>query len=245
MLKKLKRYIRNQLGISQLLQKQEEIIKLENEILKAAVFNSTITDSEWLKYKSFSPGGWAVDFSFLYTLYRVLDGMHPMSILEFGLGQSSKMILQYASFYKDVKAVTVEHNSEWISFFKNSLLKEREFNIKLMEIEKVFYKNEETLSYKNIEEEFVGKQYDFILVDGPFGSERYSRSQVISLVQNNLKKSFCIIIDDYDRKGEQETVEEIKEILTKREVPYLSAVYSGSKDHFLICSESLKFLTSL
>jgi len=40
--------------------------------------------------------------------------------LEFGLSESSKLVHQYAIFY-DKKAVTVEHDSQWISFFKNSI----------------------------------------------------------------------------------------------------------------------------
>ena len=79
------------------LKKQEGI---QNELLKAEVFNSTIADSEWLRYKSFSPGRWAVDYALLYTLYRTLTAMKPTKIIEFGLGQSSKMIHQYAIFYQ-------------------------------------------------------------------------------------------------------------------------------------------------
>jgi hypothetical protein len=53
-----------------IISQQLKLIDIQNEILKSQIFNNTITDSEWLKYKSFSPGGWAVDYGFLYTLYR-------------------------------------------------------------------------------------------------------------------------------------------------------------------------------
>ena len=100
-----------------IISQQSKMIDMQNEILKSQIFNSTIIDSEWLKYRSFSPGGWAVDYGFLYTLYRVLNDMKPKNILEFGLGQSSKMIHQYANFYQNANAITCEHDSEWINFF--------------------------------------------------------------------------------------------------------------------------------
>lgn len=252
MLRKVKKCIWKQLGVTQLLQNQKQEIellqessKIENEILKATIFNSTIVDSEWLKNKSFSPGGWAVDYSFLYTLYRVLEAMNPISILEFGLGQSSKLVHQYGSYHKDVEAVTVEHDSQWVDFFQKSTNPDYVFNIKQIEIEHIRYKGEDTLSYKNIIQECDGKKYDLIIVDAPFGSKRYSRSQILDIAQSNLASRFCIIIDDYNRFGEQETGKELMNLLDKKGLKYVSTVYFGSKKHLLLCSEDLKFLTSL
>jgi 16S rRNA G966 N2-methylase RsmD len=245
MLRKLKQTILKQLGIAEILENQQQTMPLTLEVLKAFVFNSTIADSEWLKYKSFSPGGWAVDYAFLYTLYRVLNEMRPKSVLEFGLGQSSKLIHQYALFYQNVQAITCEHDPEWITFFKNSINSMYRINIKEMELDEVSYKNEKTLSYKDIERTFEGQQFDLIVADAPFGSKRYSRSQILSLAKTNLTDPFCIIIDDYGRKGEQETVNELMRLLNEMQVQYKTAVYSGSKQHFLLCSESLKFLTSM
>jgi len=42
------------------------------------IFNNTIIDCEWLKYKNFSPGSWACDYAYLYTLFRVLNDMQWM-----------------------------------------------------------------------------------------------------------------------------------------------------------------------
>ncbi len=252
MLKRIKGFIRKQIGTTEILQNQTYITRLlqttsnkENEILKAAIFNNTIIDSEWLKYKSFSPGGWAVDYGFLYTLYRVLSQMHPISILEFGLGQSSKLIYQYADFYKDVTAVTCEHDPEWVKFFNKGINQKYNINIKQLELSEVLYKNEQTLSYKNINKEFNGMKYDLIVVDAPFGSERYSRSQILSLIENNLKETFCIIIDDYERPGEQETARELMNIFEETGTKYHTAIYAGNKQHILFCSENMKFLTSM
>lgn len=252
MLKKIKRFINKQIGINRLIENQNQLIKelnllshKEDELLRAFNFNNTIVNSKWLKFKSFSPGGWAVDYAFLYTLYRVLNDIHPKSILEFGLGQSSKIIHQYANFYNDVKAITCEHDLEWINFFKKSKEGDYDITIQNVELEEIYYKGERTLTIKNISSLFKDEIFDLIVVDAPFGSLRYSRSQVLELAKNNLSDNFCIIIDDYDRFGEQETIKELLNILDCEGKKYTNAIYSGIKQHFLICDEKSKFLTSI
>lgn len=258
-IEKIKRYILGLLGIRKLIENQYRIIDnlnrinkaldsisgKENDILKAAIFNNTIEDSIWLKYKSFSPGVWAVDYSFLYTLYRVLDDVQPKSIIEFGFGQSSKLIHQYAHFYQAVNAVTCEHDKEWVRFFKNSIRGNYDITIQHIELEEILYKGEKTLSIKDINLIVKDTKFDLIVVDAPFRSDRYSRSQILQLAENNLADGFCIIVDDYERAGEQETVKELVSIITEKGIQYASKVYSGVKKHFLICDEKLKFLVSL
>src|SRR5690554_4093444 len=116
MIRKLKRILYDFWNIKDVVKENNNILdknymklvrnnKIQSEILIAQKFNNTIVDSKWLQYKSFSPGGWAVDYSFLYTLYRVLNDKKYTKILEFGLGQSSKMIHQYGDFFKEVNAL--------------------------------------------------------------------------------------------------------------------------------------------
>ncbi len=62
------------------------------EILWAEIFRSVTDKSTWLKNRSFAPGRWALGYPALYILYRILNEMKPKSILELGLGQSTRMI---------------------------------------------------------------------------------------------------------------------------------------------------------
>lgn len=86
----------------------------------AAIFNNTIYNSSWLKDRSFSPGRWAVGYQFLYVMYRILNEVKPKSILELGLGQSTRMIAQYVRASSDVNHYVVEHDPGWIEFFSNN-----------------------------------------------------------------------------------------------------------------------------
>lgn len=222
--------------------KQQEGV--QNELLKAQIFNSTIADSEWLRYKSFSPGRWAVDYALLYTLYRTLTAMKPTKIVEFGLGQSSKMIHQYANFYK-IKAITIEHDQLWIDFFCSGLEGNYDINIQMLDLSIIEYNGFETLTYKNFQSFVSDEKFELILVDAPFGSKRYSRSQIIDMAHNNLSQSFCIIIDDTERQGEKDTIAEVCKVLDEKKIKYYSTTYTTIKSHTVICSENLRFLTTL
>lgn len=91
---------------------------INKEILWAETFNNTVSGSDWLKDKSFSPGRWAVGYQYLYAVYRILNTVKPKKILELGLGQSTKLLSQYAKANKEVKHIVVEHDQEWIDFYK-------------------------------------------------------------------------------------------------------------------------------
>ena len=250
-LTKIKHIIRKALGIKKLereilalKEQQELLLQMQRESLKAALFHDSIAHSDWLKNPNFSPGGWAVDYGFLYTLYRVLNDTKPKSILEFGLGQTSKMLYQYMHAFPDVQVCTIEHNQDWIEFFKNEMGHDYNTHIVRKELSTIEYNGYETLIYKDLQKEIESQQYDLIVVDGPYGSEHYSRSQLIDLV-DNLSDHFCIILDDYEREGEQETTKEFEEKLRNKRIDYKSVVYTASKQHILLCSPNIEFLTTL
>lgn len=247
-MRKFWHFILEHLLINKILENQEKFFRLQTvlltEILYAQRFNNTIMDSHWLKYRNFSPGGWAVDYGLLYSLYKVLNDIKPKHILEFGLGQSSKMIHQYANYYQ-VGAITCEHDDQWISSFNEGRDGDYNITIQKMELETIMYKGMETLTYKDIDIIVDEKKFDFILVDGPRGSKHFSRSQIVDIVRNNLLPSFCIIIDDAERVGEQETIQEVISVLESSGIQYCRREYSASKKHMLICSPDYKFLTSL
>lgn len=251
-IRKIRRFIQKSLGILDIIDHQHKIssdirdvLRKEDELIKAFIYNNSIIDSAWLKYKGTSPGGWAVDYSMLYTMYRVLDDMKPKTILEFGLGQSSRLIHQYAAFYPDVEAITCEHDPLWIDFFMHNKGEAIDFRIQRVELEEIIYKSERTCSIKDVDSIFANRKFDFVIVDAPPGSPHFSRPQIIKIAQDYLKDEFCIIIDDYNRSGEKETVQELVELFARMKVPVLKKVYKGSKEHCLICSAHLRFLTSL
>lgn len=235
--------------------------KNTDELVWAQVFHDAIRGSKWLEPETLSlcPGRMAVGYNYLYPMFRILDEFRPKKILELGLGQSSKMISRYAGSEiagKDCSYTIVEHDKSWADFFqhryplptcatvKNATLETRSFN----------YGKRNCMAYQYNEKEFseiLGKnRYDLISIDAPFGSDVlspyvYSRVDIISHIPSCLEKSFCIIIDDYERLGEKNTADLIMKQLNDSQIEYCHAVYSGIKGSIVIVSKDLKFLCSL
>jgi len=209
--------------------------------ISAALLRKVFEGSKWLKHKSFKPGFWAMDNAALHTLFHILNSGKPKKIMEFGLGQSSKMVHQYALFSENataVTAVTIEHNRKWAEDFCKDLPEELKLNIKYFDAENVSIHGHETLTYKDIPKIWGEGGYDFIIVDGPYGSKHYSRSQIINIVGYGLPEQFCIFMDDTGRKGEKETVKEISRVLEEKGIKHWITEYKGiRKRHTVICSE--------
>ena len=219
-----------------------------SEAVWAQIFNNTISGSLWLKDKTFSPGRWAVGYPYLYVMYRVLNETRPKRILELGLGQSTRMIAQYAAAFQDVEHIVVEHDPEWVEFFCNDFPIPKNTKVVMLKREMVPYKDAEAVRvFKGFKETFQGQKFDFISVDAPLGADmkQYSRIDVLNLIPDGLEGNFAIMIDDCDRIGETHTVAEIENKLQETNVAYKRGRYSGRKDCVVICSERQGFLSSL
>ena len=219
-----------------------------SEAVWAEIYNSTITKSRWLKDKAFSPGRWAVGYPYLYVMYRILNEVQPQNILELGLGQSTKMIGQYTSYYKRVHHQVVEHDPEWIDFFKkNYSLSER---TKLIQLNREFvpYKEAEKVRvFKDFSQTFKGQKFDFISIDAPLGGDmkEYARIDVLQMIPACLAEDFIIMIDDCERSGEKRTVMEMERVLQENQILYRKGKYSGKKDCIVIAANALKFVCSM
>jgi hypothetical protein len=223
--------------------------KMLDEICWAQVFNSTIADSAWLKDRTFSPGRWAVGYPALYLLYRILNDVRPRRILELGLGESTKMTAQYAASREDAVHAVVEHDERWLAFFKDRMgaFTPRTEIVHLDMIKRAFRDDPEVVVYDRFAETLAGRKYDFVLIDGPIGggAKTYARVDMVDLLPDILAESFVLVLDDYNRKGEQNAAMLIRAKLQERNIPFCEAIYSGMKDVWLICSADLGFLRSL
>lgn len=219
-----------------------------SEAVWAQIFNNTISESLWLKDKTFSPGRWAVGYPYLYVMYRVLNETRPKRILELGLGQSTRMIAQYAAAFQDVEHIVVEHDPEWVEFFCNDFPIPKNTKVVMLEREMVPYKDAEAVRvFKGFKETFQGQKFDFISVDAPFGGDmkQYSRIDILNLIPDGLSENFVIMVDDCNRVGETNTVKEIENKLNEFKISISSGKYCGRKDCVLTCTENLEFLTTM
>ncbi|MDD7698431.1 MAG: hypothetical protein SPH50_01320 [Methanobrevibacter smithii] len=248
MLRKLINFLRN---INRLASNRDELFNHLNTIERtceennwANIFNSTISSTNWLKNKSFSPGRWAAGYPFLYILYRVLDEAKPESILELGLGQTTKMITQYVQYYNIKNHFLVEHDTSWINICKQTMDLSNTKIINLALDTKLVDNNPVTI-YRDFDKAFDNMRFSLLSIDAPFGSEYISRIDTLSIIPQCLDDNFVILIDDCERTGEQQLVKEIKKRLTENNIKFCYGSYEGLKKTDIIVSDNLKFFTSI
>ena len=135
-------------------------------------------------------------------MYRVLNEIRPQRILELGLGQSTRMIAQYAAAHPEAEHAVVEHDPEWIAFFKNDFTLPENSQIVQLDREMVPYEGAEAVRvFKDFAQTFAGRKFDFIAIDAPLGGDmkEYSRIDVLRMLPDILSENFVIMIDDCNR----------------------------------------------
>lgn len=228
-----------------------------NELIWANVFHDAIKGCSWLDRENFSiyPGRAAVGYNYFYTVFRLLNEFKPKNILETGLGQSSRLLGQYVKTHEGCIHNIVEHDANFAQAVKGNFEFSSASKFNIIPITKMpLNLNEgeqkgiatvyDADGFKNIVE---GQKYDFISIDGPYGydSHPFARIDILSYLPQCLRKSFCIVIDDFNRVGEQNTAAIMREILTQAGIAFRDGLYSGSKDLYLLASADLGWLTTM
>ena len=228
----------------------EELIN--NELKYAFVFNDTIKNSKWLKEKDFSLVNSAANYSFMYSLYRILNDAQPKNILELGLGQTTKLTSQYAKYFDDAKLTVLESDEDWIENFSKNLEISDNIRIVNLDVETFEYNNTINLRFKDIDKIVESEKYDLIIIDAPRGFMEkdgknelldYSRANIWQLIPSNLADDFIIIMDDYERKGEQNTMDHAKELLKENNKEIFSYTAKGLKTQHAIFTEKYRFIS--
>lgn len=190
-----------------------------------------------------------IHIPYLYVLYRTLEQLKPQYILELGLGQSTKMISQYAAAHPSTQHHIVEHDANWVDFFSKTNSLPTNSIVHLLDLTFVEHENatHPVRRYKDFENEFSGKQFHFISIDAPLGGDMkdLARIDCLDLIPECLSESFAIMIDDFNRHGEQKTVELLVAKLSGAGIDFRQGYYSGEKDLCIIASADNGFLCSM
>lgn len=243
------RKIKDLLGTSTLLEGMSELKRMTQENYWANVFRSSTNGSAWINNESLNVGRWAASYSLLYILFRVLNDVKPVNVLELGLGETTKMIQAYKKGHNPgAYCVTIEHDKSWIDLKKQNGISDEHINIINLELVEQNIHNSVSVMYKGLAESLkeTGKAFNLLMIDGPFGSDQYSRYNIIEIVNEKLlDKDFIIIMDDFNRKGEKNTYMDLKKALQENNHNFSSGRYVGAREQIIICSEKYRFLTSI
>ena len=218
------------------------------ELNYAHLLHDGMKESSWLKNRTFDLHNWAANYSFIYLLFRILDKMEPRNILEFGLGQTTKLTTQYIA-YKNPEAYlnVCEHSRDWIKIYQQELPEHGHIHINHLDLEYFEYRCKRNDKYAGLLELVGDQKFDLIIVDGPVGGGKsLPRSNVVDLIRHgNLAEDFVIIFDDAERVGEQATIERAQDALRAESIAYETFERFGIKRQAYIVSKSRSFATFL
>lgn len=236
-------------NFNRLIRTNNELLTANNSLLRelewAHIFHDSIKGKKPLENLSLNVGRWAGNYSFFYILNRILFDYDINKILEFGLGESSKFISTYIDNYdKECEHLIIEQDENWKEVFLSKFSLSNQCEVQVLDmIEKEVY-GYITNSYKNLDK--VTSKYDLYIVDGPFGSKRYSRNDIITLAQKfDLNDEFIILIDDHQRQGERDTSAELLKMLKAKKIPIFKNTFRGNKEVLLIATKKYKYATSI
>jgi 16S rRNA G966 N2-methylase RsmD len=232
-------------NIKNIMDQQNISILLSQELEWAHIYHDSIRGKKGIETLPLNIGRWAGNYCFFYVLNRILSDYKPKNVLDLGLGESSKFISTYLDHYlHESKHVIVEQDENWVtSFSERFQLSERSkiIHCPLVDVE---IKGNTSHSYSDFNNKILEK-FDLYIVDGPFGSDRYSRYDIVSLVEKfNSNDEFIILMDDTHRQGEIDTKNDIISILKSSKINYYVNDYVGNKTLTIICSNHYKYSTS-
>ena len=212
------------------------------------VFHESFRSNLWKSELSLSIGRWAGGASFFYILHRVLEDIQPNKVVELGLGESSKLISSYASNEGWLQShIILEHSDSWISAFRNRFQLSENSEIRQYDLvgKTQNFGLTDGLRYREVALE-VWEHATLVVVDGPFGSDTYSRMNSLDFIaQQNSESTFVLILDDTHRQGEKETLAQIRKLLFQKKITFHEKEYGGVKSCAIVCSHHYPWLASL
>ncbi len=217
----------------------EEIKNTNREILFANIFQDSIANSDWLEDRSFSPFQSAANYSFLYKLFKIYDIWQPKNILEFGLGQSTRLTSQYIkNKNKKATAIVLDDSEQWIEIYKKQVFLSNRLQIIKRRTTDFYYNGTKSLNsrYEKLPEILKGKKFNLIIIDGPVGGQEYPRNNVIDLLDEYIAKEWLIVIDDAERKGEKNTISLLQKNLDAKGIAYKTFQVDAIKSQYFICA---------
>ena len=218
------------------------------ELNYAHLLHDGMRESSWVKNQTFDLHNWAANYSFIYLLFRILDKVEPRNILEFGLGQTTKLTTQYIAHKNPEAYLNVcEHNLDWIQIYQPQLLELEHICINHLDLEYFEYRRKKNDKYAELLELVGDQRFDLIIVDGPVGGgKNLPRSNVVDLIgHGNLAEDFVIIFDDAERAGEKNTIKKAQAALRKKAITFQTFERFGIKRQAYIVSKSRSFAAFL
>ena len=176
-------------------------------------------------------GNWALGPAGMSILLDALNQVKHPKVLELGLGESTKILLEIRKLEKHV---VIDHDKSWVEYW-TSQQEQRGKSIPIVEVYPML------LSKNHSQYDFgatsIGNEFNIFLVDGPFGAPNESRRNILDIANDwKVDQEFVVIIDDVHRVGELQTYAALKAKLDTKGISYKSRKISDLKEVGVVCS---------
>jgi predicted O-methyltransferase YrrM len=184
------------------------------------------------------PTGGSANSSLLYCLLRIVRDTPVSSVLELGCGESTRLLSALRAI-KPLEIVSVEHEPFWRDLIANQV--DHPIELCPLQSRNVLGRTVEAYTWSK---RVLEGQYDLILVDGPPGTSRHSRRGALEVIEKTLADDFIILVDDAERRGEADTVQEIQRLLSSQGRKVQTRVLGGLQTQVILFTDKMSTVRS-
>jgi len=201
---------------------------LYRDILAIDLYHTMRSSNSWLRIPVFPAGG-AVDYKLLYILARLLVEYSFGSVIEFGAGESTKVLSAFAN-YSNSNVFTIEHDEFWAERVGRGV---SAFSHRICHCPLKSFQHSQfgTFNWYNLSEALIPKElkFELFLVDGPIGTARFSRIGIIEHFSEMCASDWVVIWDDLQRLGDLEAFAAFIKSLKQKNTDFGHVIINGQK----------------
>ena len=153
----------------------------------------------------YSPIGGAASYSLLYHIVRSLACVRPSQVLELGAGQSSLLLSACNGPVFEGKVTTIEQDKGWADALRCRVTND----VFHAPVRGMKVGRSTIIKYEGLTSLIGNQEFELVIVDGPTGTKKFSRSSILDHLDNLSQEKFIIIFDDTNRPGEKQVVKKL------------------------------------
>jgi hypothetical protein len=140
----------------------------------------------------------------------------------------------------------IEHDPQWKDTFNRRWPELPDDHLVLLDLATESVDGHSTRCYSGLMDVVDVDSFTVFVVDGPLGTPRHSRHDIVRLARAfPPEKEFIILMDDVNRPGDRETADLLLQVLETPSRAVHTGEYGGRRDQLIVCSDQYRHLSSV